>query len=77
MAMEAWCAAVQGVAKSWIQLSNWTELIDSILYIRHVLYLYHVIWSLRSTCRDSNAMDWMFVIPKIHVLKLNPQTDGI
>ena len=22
MAMEAWCAAVQGVAKSWIQLSN-------------------------------------------------------
>ena len=23
---EAWCAAVHGVAKSWIQLSNWTEL---------------------------------------------------
>ena len=23
---EAWCAAVHGVAKSWTQLSNWTEL---------------------------------------------------
>ena len=23
---EAWCAAVPGVAKSWTQLSNWTEL---------------------------------------------------
>ena len=22
---EAWCAAVHGVAKSWTQLSNWTE----------------------------------------------------
>ena len=22
---EAWCAAVQGVAKSWTQLSNWTK----------------------------------------------------
>ena len=24
--MEAWCAAVHGVAKSWTRLSNWTEL---------------------------------------------------
>ena len=23
---EAWCAAVHGVAKSWTQLSDWTEL---------------------------------------------------
>ena len=26
MDREAWSAAVQGVAKSWIQLSDWTEL---------------------------------------------------
>ena len=26
MSREAWCAEVHGVAKSWTQLSNWTEL---------------------------------------------------
>ena len=29
MDREAWRAAVHGVAKSWIRLSNWTELTDS------------------------------------------------
>ena len=27
---EAWCAAVHGVAKSWTQLSDWTELRDKV-----------------------------------------------
>ena len=29
MAREAWRAAIHGVTKSWTQLSDWTELIDS------------------------------------------------
>ena len=29
---EAWCAAVHGVAKSWIQLSDWTTLVCSPQY---------------------------------------------
>ena len=37
MDREAWCALIHGVAKSWTQLSNWTELNwDSILKFRDV-----------------------------------------
>ena len=32
MDREAWHAAVHGVAKSWTQLSNWTELKDTTPY---------------------------------------------
>ena len=31
MDREAWRAVVHGVAKSWTRLSNWTELISSLL----------------------------------------------
>ena len=33
MDREAWRAAVCGVAKSWTQLSNWTDLLDSLLLL--------------------------------------------
>ena len=29
---EAWCAAVQGVAKSWTQLNDWTTIHNTIIY---------------------------------------------
>ena len=35
---EAWCAAIHGVAKSWTQLSDWTELISYVLVYRQKLY---------------------------------------
>ena len=31
---EAWCAAIHGVAKSWTQLRDWTELMFNIFYVK-------------------------------------------
>ena len=39
MDREAWCAAVHGVAKSWTQLSDWTELIHPLLNFSKYLIL--------------------------------------
>ena len=33
MDTEAWCDAVHGMAKSWTQLSNWTELNQLLIYL--------------------------------------------
>ena len=41
---EAWRAAVHGVAKSQMQLSNWTELTDAIdTYKIHTNIRYHML----------------------------------
>ena len=41
MDREAWRALVHGVAKSWTQLSNWSELNSLFSYIRNILgYMY-------------------------------------
>ena len=38
MDREVWCAAVHGIAKSWTQLSNWTELNWHIIACIHSSY---------------------------------------
>ena len=51
MDREVWHAAVHGVAKSWIQLSNWAELFEMKDYIYFILveFLWHCQWSI-SVC---------------------------
>ena len=42
MDREAWRAAIHGVAKSWTQLSDWSELNHVLWYIMNVLYVIHL-----------------------------------
>ena len=45
---EAWCAVTHGVAKSWTQLSDWTELnwihFTFSIYIYTYIYMYALNW---------------------------------
>ena len=56
MDMEAWRAAVHGVANSWTQLSNWTELNwIEYSYISSVHFSHSVVSDLRIlTCKGEN-----------------------
>ena len=42
MDREAWRAAVHGIAKSWTQLSNWTEFTKAWFSLRLKLFLYQL-----------------------------------
>ena len=55
MDREAWSAAVHGVAKSWTQLSNWTELIQN-------KYLLSFQLSLGKACADCDSPKKVLII---------------
>ena len=59
---EAWCATVHGVAKSWIRLSDWTELKSNPIYrLNH-----HRLWE--SGSEDNNSFSHTLML----FLFLNP-----
>ena len=61
MDREAWHAAVHGVPKSWIQLSDWTELIEfvAILILFYILVVWpQGMWDLSSLTRDPTCIPY-------------------
>ena len=69
MDREAWHAAVHGVAKSWTQLSNWTELncsiITKISFEQHSSKVYH--WTPWDSSKSVHLQDFTQLF--IHVLR--------
>ena len=49
MDRKAWCAAVLGVAKSWAQLSDWSELIQSTVSSKTHLFVHNCTCKLHSS----------------------------
>ena len=63
MDREAWHAAIQGVAKSWTRLSNWTELTDT--YVKRFIIMKRLMWlRLRSHMKAEKSylsfQSWIF-----------------
>ena len=62
---EAWCAAVHGVAKSWTQLSDQTELIYRIDLINNKLVLqFYLIYRLRIVTYTNILMSELYYVLK-------------
>ena len=63
---EAWCAAVQGVAKSWTRLSDWTTTkpFPSLLHLPHPFLPMETTRKARLTCSAS----WPTLVPPQVVL---------
>ena len=85
MDREAWRAVIHGVAKSRTQLSDWTELTDMWSTFFNSLWMYFflifdvcVFYVMCKYLYKINIsliyiMNWMFMIPQMHILKHNPQ----
>ena len=66
MDREAWHAAVHGVAKSWTQLSNWTELrLNLIFFCKLIGYLYSFLLYIFCSYRLAVLLIWKSSISMI------------
>ena len=54
---KAWCAAVHGIAKSWMWLNNWTRTIWCLGVWGSNLCMEYCLW-LSVTCRNNISRDW-------------------
>ena len=71
MDRETWCAAVHGVAKSWTQLSNWTELRGS-CSVRHTSLILQQFFTSSYGKPGSHSQPFFLLIPvSISYMALN------